>query len=131
MKTIVVDTSVLIAVIANEPEKRGLVALTNGYTLIAPRSVYWEVGNAFSAMMKRGRITSQQVEAALDVFDAIPVRYVELGLREAVQIAGQYNIYAYDAYLLAAALRYKSPLLSLDRQMIRLGDAAGIQMLEV
>lgn len=131
MKTIVVDSSALIAVIANEPEKSRLVALTNGYTLIAPRSVYWEIGNAFSAMLKRGRITSQQVEAALNAFDAIPVRYVELGLREAVKIAEQYNIYAYDAYLLAAALRYKSPLLSLDQQMIRLGDAVGIQILEV
>ncbi|HKL21399.1 MAG TPA: type II toxin-antitoxin system VapC family toxin [Tichowtungia sp.] len=131
MKTAVIDTSALIAVIANEPEKSRLVALTNGYTLIAPRSVYWEIGNAFSAMLKRGRITIRQVEAALDAFDAIPVRYVELGLREAVKISEQYNIYAYDAYLLAAAFRYKSPLLSLDRQMIRLGDAVGIQMLEV
>jgi predicted nucleic acid-binding protein len=131
MKTIVVDTSALIAVIANEPEKGRLIELTNGCTLIAPRSVFWEIGNAFSAMLKRGRITKQQVDAALVAFDAIPVRYVELGLKEAVGIAAQYNIYAYDAYVLAAALRYKSPLLSLDQQMVRHGDVVGIQMLEV
>ena len=131
MKSIVIDTSALIAVIANEPEKSRLISLTNGFSLIAPRSVYWEVGNAFSAMMRRERISSEQVKVALESFDAIPVRYVELGLKEALEIAGRYNIYAYDAYLLAAALRYKSPLLSLDKQMVRLGDAVGIQMLEV
>jgi predicted nucleic acid-binding protein len=58
-------------------------------------------------MLKRGRIKAGQVSAALDSFDAIPVRYVELGLREALKNAEQCNIYAYDACLLAAALRYK------------------------
>jgi predicted nucleic acid-binding protein len=131
MKSIVIDTSALIAVIANEPEKSRLISLTDGGLLIAPRSVYWEIGNAFSAMLKRGRISAEQVRAALQAFEEVPVRYVELGLKEALEIAERYDIYAYDAYLLAAALRYKSPLLSLDKQMVRLGDAVGVQMLEV
>jgi predicted nucleic acid-binding protein len=131
MKSIVIDTSALIAVIANEPEKSRLISLTDGGSLIAPRSVYWEIGNAFSAMLKRGRISAEQVRAALQAFEEVPVRYVELGLKEALEIAERYDIYAYDAYLLAAALRYKSPLLSLDKQMVRLGDAVGVQMLEV
>ncbi len=50
---IVLDTSVIIAVIANEPEKRVLIRLTKGAELIAPQSVHWEIGNAFSAMLKR------------------------------------------------------------------------------
>jgi hypothetical protein len=54
---IVVDTSALIAVIANEPEKPTLVELTSGADLIAPGSVHFEIGNAFSAMLRRRRIT--------------------------------------------------------------------------
>ena len=54
---LVADTSTVIAVIANEPEKPLLIAKSQGYDLIAPRSLYWEIGNAFSAMIKRGRIT--------------------------------------------------------------------------
>lgn len=50
---LVVDTSVIIAVIANEPEEATLVAQTQGADLFAPHSLYWEVGNAFSAMLKR------------------------------------------------------------------------------
>ena len=54
---IVADTSVIIAVIANEPEKAAIVAQTQGADLFAPQSLPWEVGNAFSAMLKRQRIT--------------------------------------------------------------------------
>jgi uncharacterized protein with PIN domain len=44
---IVIDTSVLIAVILNEPEKAELVKLTAGHTLVGPESIRWEIGNAF------------------------------------------------------------------------------------
>lgn len=53
---IVVDTSVIIAVIVDEPEKARLIESTKGASLIAPGSLYWEIGNAFSAMLKRKRI---------------------------------------------------------------------------
>jgi predicted nucleic acid-binding protein len=54
---IVVDTSVIIAVISNESQKDRLIELTKGADLVAPPSVHWEIGNAFSAMLKRGRLT--------------------------------------------------------------------------
>jgi len=37
---IVIDASVIIAVIANEPEKETLIELTKGANLIAPYSVH-------------------------------------------------------------------------------------------
>ena len=49
---IVIDTSVLIAVIVSEPERDAIVSLTSGQTLIGPGFIPWEVGNAFTAMMK-------------------------------------------------------------------------------
>ena len=49
---LVADTSTIIAVIGNEPEKPLLIAKTQGYDLIAPQSLHWEIGNAFSAMIK-------------------------------------------------------------------------------
>ena len=41
---IVIDTSAIIAVIANEPEKPSLIRLTSGADLIAPASVHLEIG---------------------------------------------------------------------------------------
>lgn len=131
MKNILIDTSALIAVIANEPEKRKLIALVDGCSLIAPKSVYWEIGNAFSAMLKRGRVALKQVERALGIFNGIPVRYLDVDLHEALVIADQRGIYAYDAYLLASAMRHKAPLLTLDQQMARMAAEMCIDVLEV
>jgi predicted nucleic acid-binding protein len=131
MKSIVIDTSSLMAVIANEPEKEVLIELVAGCSLSAPKSVCWEIGHVFSAMLKRGRVTLQQVEQALVAFHAIPVRYLDVDLREAIVIADQYKIYAYDAYLLACAMRHKAPLLSLDKQMVRMASDMCIEILEV
>ena len=50
---VVVDISVIIAVIANEPERTAIIEVTKGGLLTAPSSVYWEVGNAFSAMEEK------------------------------------------------------------------------------
>jgi uncharacterized protein with PIN domain len=40
---LVVDTSAIIAVVANEPEKAALVANTRGANLFTPRALHWEI----------------------------------------------------------------------------------------
>lgn len=131
---IVVDTSVIIAVIAviaNEPAKAVLVAQTQGADLFAPRSINWEIGNAFSAMLKRGRISLQQAQAAIEVYHQIPLNSVGADLAQAVELASRLNIYAYDAYIIAAALNQNCPLLSLDSGLRHAAKAAGASVLEV
>ena len=53
---ITIDTSALIAVIGNEKTKDRIIEITIGSSLVAPVSVHWEIGNAFSAMFKRRMI---------------------------------------------------------------------------
>lgn len=115
---IVIDASVIIAVIANEPLKAKLIEQTKGADLIAPHSVHWEIGNAFSAMLRRGRITLEQALEALDAYRRIPIRFVDVELEESLRIADRLKIYAYDAYLVQCALKYKAPLLSLDMSLV-------------
>ncbi|MEJ2597948.1 MAG: type II toxin-antitoxin system VapC family toxin [Anaerolineales bacterium] len=128
---IVVDTSVLIAVIANEPEKDSLIELTRGAGLVAPQSVHWEIANAFSAMLKRQRINLDQALRAIEIYRQIPIRLVDVELEDSLEIAQKQGIYAYDAFLLRSALKYKLPLLSLDRNMAIIARQMGIQILEV
>jgi predicted nucleic acid-binding protein len=90
----IIDASALIAVIANGPEKEHLITLTTGALLIAPSSVHWEIGNAFSAMLRRKRITIQEAIQAIRVYATIPIRFVDIELAEAVQLAGQYRLYS-------------------------------------
>ena len=128
---IVVDTSVLIAVILNEPEKAGIVRATVGHSLIGPESIRWEIGNAFSAMFKKRRIALRQAQQAIAVFEGIPIRYVDVDLRHALQLAHEAGIYAYDAYFLECALRHRAPLVSLDGLMVEKAKSLGIATLEV
>lgn len=128
---VVIDTSALIAVIANEPEKVELIALTTGADLIAPHSIHWEIGNAFSAMLKRNRITIVQALQAMQIYQRIPIRFVDIELEEALNLAGQLNIYAYDAYLIRCAIKYNAPLLSLDQGLLNAAKRLSITVLEV
>jgi predicted nucleic acid-binding protein len=128
---LVVDTSVIIAVIVNEPEKAVLVERTSGATLLAPASVHWEIGNAFSAMLKRKRISVEQARAAVRVFHSIPVRWLDVDLEDALTLAAKLDIYAYDAYVIAAAQKQKCSLLALDAGLIHAAKVAEVPVLEV
>ncbi len=118
---LVVDTSVLIAVITNEKSKTTLIKITKGEELIAPSSLHWEIGNAFSALFKRNKLDYELAQKALEFYLRIPMRLVDVDLANSLKIAEKYNIYAYDAYFLECARNFNSPLLTLDN---RLGNVA-------
>jgi len=128
---LVVDTSVIIAVLTSEPERAMLVELTSGINLIAPASVHWEVGNALAAMFTRGRIERRQVRQVLRAYERIPIRYLDVPLVEALELALEHGLYAYDAYVLGCALSQRCRLISLDKGLVRAARAAGIGVLEV
>ncbi len=128
---IVVDTSALLAVIVGEPERERIIAHTEGHTLIGPGAIPWEVGNAFTAMMKQHRLSLDDAQKGLVVFQSIPIRYVSVDIANALSLAKQEGMYAYDAYFLDCATRYSAPLLTLDRSLKRAAKNVGIHLLEV
>ena len=127
----VVDASVIIAVIVDETAKAQLIEITRGADLIAPASVHWEIGNAFSAMFKRGRITLDQALAALEIYHQIPLRFSEVELDKTMQIVAEFGIYAYDAYLLRCAAKYQSSLITLDHRLAQVAQDMNIAVIEV
>ena len=128
---IVVDTSVIIAVLTNEKHKEYLLEITNGHELIAPKSVKWEIGNAFSAMLKRKRITLEESILCIDFYNAIPINYKNIDLKFALEISQKHQIYAYDAYLLVCSFEQNSYLLTLDKMLEEVAKLEGIKTLEV
>lgn len=128
---IVIDTSAVIAVIANEPEKPAIVEHTLGANLIAPASVHWEVGNAFSAMFKRRRISLSQAKEAIKSYERIVFRFIDIDLGQSLDLASRLNMYGYDAYVLACALNLRSPLLTLDKKLAAAAPVVGVKVLEV
>jgi len=128
---IVIDTSALLAVIVAEPERDRIVQLTERHTLIGPGSIPWEVGNAFSAMLKQRRLELAEAQKGLKIFQAIPLRLVRVDLENAMSIADQTESYAYDAYVLDCAVRHAAPVLTLDRGLQRAARKIGVKLLEV
>jgi predicted nucleic acid-binding protein len=126
---IVVDTSAIIAVIAGEAEKAKLIELTKDATIVAPPSIDWEIGNAFSAMLKRSRITLEQALEVIDIYQDISLEILPISLKDAVQLAGKFNIYAYDACIIQCAIQYDLPLISLDRNLVDIAKREGIKVI--
>ena len=128
---IVIDTSVIISVITNEKHKKILINITKGALLLAPESLQYEIGYAFSAMLKRDRITIENTKKALREYDKIPIQFYSIDLERAIDIAHELKIYAYDAYFIECAATNRLPLLSIDDGMIRAAQHYGIKIIEV
>jgi predicted nucleic acid-binding protein len=128
---IVIDTSALLAVIVAEPERDKIVKLTSGHTLVGPGSIPWEIGNAFSAMLKQKRLGLVEAQQGLKIFNSIPLRLVRVDLNNAISIAYVTKTYAYDAYFLDCAVRHAVPLLTLDRALERAALKLGVKLMEV
>jgi len=130
-KSTVVDSSVVLAVVLGEAQKRRLEERTRGIELIAPLSLKWEIGNALSAMFKRKMITLRESERALNAFYEIPVQLIDIDLFSALKICHEYDIYAYDAYMIICAQKHEVSLLTLDAPLKSVAKKCLVEILEV
>lgn len=128
---LVIDTSVVIAVIVNESHKEKLVDLTADTNLLAPASLHWEIGNAFSAMFKQKRITMRQALGALHAYQQIPIRFSDVSISKSLELAKSLGVYAYDAYVIQCALKHNCPIITLDSGLLSAAARAGATVLEV
>jgi len=128
---IVIDASAILAVIVAEPERDRIVQVTTGHALVGPGSIPWEIGNAFSSMLKQQRLALEESTRGLSVFEGVPIRYLAVDMENALSIAVQENLYAYDAYFLDCAIRHAAPLLTLDRVLKRAAESLGVHVLEI
>ena len=127
---IIADTNIFLAVALNEPEKKNIIRLTTGSDIISPEILPYEIGNALSAMVKRKRITKKEALAAQVAADLIPVRLIDADIPNALEIALNFNIYAYDAYFLHVAQTFSCPLMTLDKRMMQVANEMNIEILE-
>lgn len=127
---VIADTNVFIAVALNEPEKARIIRLTEAHDLSAPDVLPFEIGNALSAMLKRRILSAEEVIAAWDSVNEIPVELCKIDIRYALEVASQKKIYAYDAYFVVCALQERVPLITLDRRLEKIARELNIMILE-
>ncbi|MGD0139266.1 MAG: type II toxin-antitoxin system VapC family toxin [Tepidisphaeraceae bacterium] len=128
---IIIDTTVVIACVVNEPHREALLAATTDQELIAPQSLPWEVGNALSAMFKRRRIGLEDALRAIDLFRRMPVELRVVDLESAVRLSNQLHIYAYDAYVIQSAVESRGEILTLDAGLAAAARAAKVPVREI
>lgn len=127
---IVSDTNIFLAVALEEESKSRIIEITDGCSLHAPEILYYEIGNALSAMIKRRQIETSDVQAIYSVTQQIPVSLAKVSIPKALEIAIEHNIYAYDAYFLEVAQTLSSPLLTLDTRLKTVAQKMSIETLE-
>jgi predicted nucleic acid-binding protein len=127
---VVIDPSAILAVLLNEPERDALIRVTLSSILITPASTPWEIGNALIVGLRRRRLSQDEVVAAWNSFEEVPLRFVEVDISRALLTAARYGLYAYDAYVLEAAEARRVPLLTLDQTLAQAAEQAGIALLE-
>jgi predicted nucleic acid-binding protein len=128
---VVLDTSAVIAVLLNEPSKYALLDRTEDSELLAPYSLPVEVGNAFSAMFRRNRLSLRQARIALSMFRGLPIHLLEIDLTKSLELSHDLGIYAYDAYIIECARRHKGVILTLDAGLVDASRRANVDVVEI
>jgi predicted nucleic acid-binding protein len=128
---IVIDTSAILAVLLDEPEKQAVVKATMGSAVCSPASLRWEVGNAATAGVKRRRLTPERGRQLITDFEQVTIRELAIDISRAVDLGLELGIYAYDAYILEAAQSSGFPLLALDGPIRRNAKTIGLSLVDL
>jgi len=82
-------------------------------------------------MFKRHRISLSEAKTAVETYKRIAIRLTAIDLGQALDLSHQLGIYAYDAYVIACSLQYRSPLLAVDGGLRDAARQVGVEVLEV
>ncbi|HEY0009076.1 MAG TPA: type II toxin-antitoxin system VapC family toxin [Tepidisphaeraceae bacterium] len=124
--SVLVDTSVVMAVLLREQQRDAIIAQTKNTNIVAASSMPFEVANALSASIKRKRMVLDEAINAFNQYRTMRIRLVQPDYWEALRLCEKYNLYAYDAYVLAAATSLVLPIATLDKRMGAVAETLGL-----
>jgi len=122
----VVDASVAIKLLVPEEhsdeaaELFGLLALPSPPEIGAPDLLYIECANVLRSRVKRRLMASATAREALEALRALPIETISAAddIREALALALEHDLSAYDACYVRLAIRLRAPLVTADRKLL-------------
>ncbi len=128
MAQIVVDASVALKWVLDEPGSADALAVLDMDVLHAPDFLLVEVANVFWAKQRRGIISRAAADAAFDAIAAVPIALAPTGelTAPARSLAFALDLTVYDALYAALAQRYDCPLATADRPLADAMNASGM-----
>lgn len=121
---LVVDCSLLAAVLFQEPERDSAEALMAEHALFAPVLLDFEFVNVALKKIRSGQ-TEESIHTALGWHAASDIVRLEVDAAALLPLAQRYRLSAYDAAYLWLAAELKAPLATFDA---KLGDAARVHL---
>jgi predicted nucleic acid-binding protein len=117
---LVIDASVIGALLFDEPERDQAEAWMRGKQLFAPQLLDYEIANVAVSKLRKG-LGLATTEMALRAYESTEVQLLDVDTAELVGLAERYQLSAYDVAYLWLAAEMRAPLATFDR---RLGEAA-------
>ena len=109
-----------------------LQRLKNGEEAIVPAHWPMEVANTLVMALRRGRITDEKAQSFLRDISSLPIRIdpesTTQAFNRAFTFARQYKLTSYDAAYLDVAMRASLPLATLDVDLRKAAEAAGVPL---
>lgn len=94
---------------------------------IVPALWRWEVQNALLVAHRRGRISIEAINTALEYLRALPIEIEPsehaLSFGGEIETARRYELSVYDAAYLDLALQHKAPIATQDGKLAKAADA--------
>lgn len=116
---LVVDCSVLSALLFHEPNRDQALFALAGKDLFAPDLMDYEIANV--AVKKSAFVATEFVTHALLAFSQLQLTRYRVTATRQFELASQFGLTAYDAAYLAVAAEINAPLVTFDA---KLGQAA-------
>lgn len=119
------------ALLLEEPDWQDIHALITTRKGYLASTIDIEVGNALSRQFRRGLLNAAEVGAVWDIFSAIRELFeiVPVDVRGALDVVTARRMWAYDAYVVEAAMRAGVPLLTRDNQQAAIAALQGVKIL--
>ena len=115
MAAVVVDTSVLAALVFGEPKSAEAKRLLNGHRLYAPTLMEYELSQVTVKKIEKYPEEKDKILAAFAFALDLDINWLEIDFNSVVKLAIEYKLSAYDASYLYLSRSLKIPLLTFDK----------------
>jgi predicted nucleic acid-binding protein len=113
----VVDASVIAAIVFDEPELERAAATIAGYRAVAPGLIDFEMANIALTQLRRRALTMDRAAAAMTEYFDLPIERQPVAGAELVALGHRFGVTAYDAAYLWLAGHLRAPLATFDARL--------------
>lgn len=122
----VVDASALAALLFGEPDAEAVADRLEQRRLVAPTLLRYELASVYLKKRRRHPERRPMLESMLLLHPEMGIEEVQVGTHEAVVLAEERNLTAYDAAYLWVARRLRASLVTLDDRLVAAATDEGL-----